>query len=714
MIRKELVANFKNNRVVIWLGAGTSISAGLPNWEGLINRLVEHFRNNDLLSDYENKKILTLNANKSCYPDIAEICKKASANDYYSVILDTFSPFPAKEDFKPPSYYYWFSQIGVRWIITTNFDKLAEDALKWDSFTWMDTDDFPNYHKNLRPIIFHIHGIYNKKNTLIHTRSEMERLSGKDGSLARNTLKNLFVNNTVLFIGYSFSDPVLIWIKQNILEEYNLDPDMYILQQNTRKKNKLLSTNINKFKFQYYTLEKDAPDPHMAGIQTWFNKLGKELGIYNNSSPWKEINKDFISYLSKPSIENRRRFYRGGACSWSLIKYGFTVRRELCDKVLDRINNPQSAIIAISEAAGEGKSTVLKQIGYAAYQLGYDVYEVIDYDEYLFEKLKHLKNKSVILLDNAQYYGNFANEMSVIRESNIPIFLILATRTIEWKAKLRDRGIEMNKLNCLTENESLDLSKLLISNKIVKNMNYEDLSKKLLDETNHFLLAAMWVVTHGKPLENILLHAVNSIAEMSNGETMLHALAYISTIESQINRGRSPLKCTQIFFSKLLSMNEYTARRLIDDLADEIRPSFQNNTVSTRHPLIAKLLCHVMMDGAVPLVSKKLVLQKIIITAGEMGREGYKYESDLLWQIPRSYGSDSNAMQDIDYYNMITSLFELSSKQNPYLSNIWDEWANIEWKVMGNSDNARKILQEGLKFNNNDSLLKYQLDNLIN
>jgi len=114
-------------------------------------------------------------------------------------------------------------QIPFRHYITTNYDTVLEHASyslsqSIESFCWNDREMLRKFFQNLNDprsqdtrYIFHIHGIYDKKDSIILTERDYMRLYFEE-ELAGKILWSIISSFKILFIGFSMSDLDLLSI----------------------------------------------------------------------------------------------------------------------------------------------------------------------------------------------------------------------------------------------------------------------------------------------------------------------------------------------------------------------------------------------------------------------------------------------------------------------------------------------------------------------
>ena len=208
----DLVTSFKQSKGGLFIGAGLSQSAGLPNWEGLLNDLialaeqVSYKPNKDFI---DSCKELVKQPPK--FLILAQELKDFLQDSFRKYIIEKYSdqcPPPTEDHIALIKYPYQF-------IITTNYDTLLENAFvkvhgkqaKVHSFK--DCPDIAYDLWNGRPFILKAHGDANKaQQGIILTENDYRQILFQEKGY-QSILQSLFTTKTILFIGSSLSDPEL-------------------------------------------------------------------------------------------------------------------------------------------------------------------------------------------------------------------------------------------------------------------------------------------------------------------------------------------------------------------------------------------------------------------------------------------------------------------------------------------------------------------------
>jgi len=190
-IPDELIASVARSDAVLFIGAGLSMGAGLPGWKELIAPLAdriglpEHLRG-DLLKvaqHYEGQR------------------GRHALISYIKEQTDT-SGKPTTENYRR------LLRLGIRTWVTTNFDDLAEQALREARMrfkTVVRDSDLP-YASADQLTLLKLHGDSEQPDTIVITQQDYSTYFRRFPRV-KEKLSGLLVEKTFLFVGYSISDP---------------------------------------------------------------------------------------------------------------------------------------------------------------------------------------------------------------------------------------------------------------------------------------------------------------------------------------------------------------------------------------------------------------------------------------------------------------------------------------------------------------------------
>ena len=187
-IPQELSQQMSKGNVVLFVGAGLSIGAGLPDWDTLIRPLAERigYKGDDQLKAaqfYENR-----------YGRHALI-------SYLRDKLDTTG-------IEPTENHDLLARLPIDTVFTTNFDDLLERAYRRAGRPVnlvVGATELPFWDES-RINLVKLHGTYDRPDSFIITERDYNTIYRRNALIVQQ-LNTLLATKTFLFIGYSVSDP---------------------------------------------------------------------------------------------------------------------------------------------------------------------------------------------------------------------------------------------------------------------------------------------------------------------------------------------------------------------------------------------------------------------------------------------------------------------------------------------------------------------------
>lgn len=267
-IASDLVAN----KTVFFVGAGFSRDLGYPGWGELLKQIISDHQLMDKIKESNLFYMLTENEHE----DYAKINDMMLNNligvdflrlaGYVDILLEEYANTNIRAeivnkivryehkrqilDDKYQSYKKLFQQIRpyISEIITTNYDTNLEHCL----------DSVSVIHRNLKSInrstkynpkenvkLYKIHGCITDENTQIVITEKGYQEFNMSNTYLFNKLYSTFMENNIVFIGYSLSDPNIRSLLKEIIDETkraNLDEKKKVYWINRDKVNEIDKT----------------------------------------------------------------------------------------------------------------------------------------------------------------------------------------------------------------------------------------------------------------------------------------------------------------------------------------------------------------------------------------------------------------------------------------------------------------------------------------
>ena len=440
-----LAEELEKGKLVVFVGAGVSKNSGLPEWEELIKDYAEYRG----IKEFTLKEYLTI-------PE--EVFERYGSLKYYEIAEKRFLG-----KYVPNSIHRILKKMKLTYIITTNYDTLIEDEIKNLQIVSKD-EDLP--YTNSNRMLIKMHGDFENKNIVLK-KSDYDNYE-KNFQLISTLVKGLFTTNTVLFIGYSYSDTnvqqIMNWIKEILKEETR---KAFLVEfTNEDNKEEENGEQINKISLKLlndnndevlYESKKERFNNNYEKTLTKFLsniynekenvRQEKNFEIYKNLNyltehNWKKLNK----YSEIRIDEDWKRILYTRLEFKDIEKYEEILFKSRIKKILQRINrNEKEILIPFSEKGITPKRKEQKNI--------------------LEEKIEVEEKCLKIICDYD--YKNFQNLVEEYKENNninqyVIVFGYLFFKKIN-KAKETIKSMIKEKENVNSKNEKLVWDNFILS-----------------------------------------------------------------------------------------------------------------------------------------------------------------------------------------------------------------------------------------------------------
>jgi len=199
--------------VVLWIGAGLSLYAGYPSGRELKDIIFDKLKE-------EEKQNIDKNASLPDFTEDIYLRRGEDKNFLIDVITNTFSV-----DAKSTEYHDKLAGIPhFKTIITTNYDKLIEDAYGNKAQKFLSSKDLVNID-NKKVHIFKAHGDFSALDSIVLTKSDYSNFFKEDkkNTTYWSNIKAKMSTSSVLFLGYNYEDSNITTIFDKIIEELSFD-----------------------------------------------------------------------------------------------------------------------------------------------------------------------------------------------------------------------------------------------------------------------------------------------------------------------------------------------------------------------------------------------------------------------------------------------------------------------------------------------------------
>jgi hypothetical protein len=210
-IPDDLRSAFKENKCGIFVGAGISQPAGLPDWSGMLKELIGCVRQ---LPNPEPQLMRDLNRllkDKSKQLTLASVLKEELGQDFFKYVEERF----AATNLNPTAAHKAIVALPARFLITTNYDRLLERAILEmtagrgdapNTYTYKQAGTIASCLHRDRFFILKAHGDAKEDpEGIILTEKDYRQVIHHEPGY-QSLLQTLFTTFTILFVGTSFTD----------------------------------------------------------------------------------------------------------------------------------------------------------------------------------------------------------------------------------------------------------------------------------------------------------------------------------------------------------------------------------------------------------------------------------------------------------------------------------------------------------------------------
>jgi len=222
-IPDTLIEAYAKRRCGVYVGAGLSQGAGLPSWEGLLTELIDSVEKNvPALRDHvpEYRKLA---GDTSKFLVLATELKEALLSNFEDYIADRFND----QTIAPTKNHEILTKLTeLRYIITTNYDALIEDAFvktkgrRIPVYNYRQVGSIQRHLFKQEFFVFKAHGdAMTVADGIILTEQDYRKLMFEHRAY-QTLLATMFTTTSIIFVGTSLVDPELKLLLQSIASAF--------------------------------------------------------------------------------------------------------------------------------------------------------------------------------------------------------------------------------------------------------------------------------------------------------------------------------------------------------------------------------------------------------------------------------------------------------------------------------------------------------------
>jgi formylglycine-generating enzyme required for sulfatase activity len=197
----------EKSQVVLFAGAGLSALAAppLPGWVALLEGLLDEARRQN--PEVNAQAILDLIVDGNLLPAAQALYDSLGEIAFVSYLRKKL----VESNPQPGPTHRLITEINLAAIVTTNYDALIENSFpsRIDVYTQGNESDLVRWPRRPKLAVFKIHGRLQPEEDLVLTRESYQKAKfARDAG--RDLLTHIFLSKTVVFVGFSLSDPDLL------------------------------------------------------------------------------------------------------------------------------------------------------------------------------------------------------------------------------------------------------------------------------------------------------------------------------------------------------------------------------------------------------------------------------------------------------------------------------------------------------------------------
>jgi len=248
-VPNELITKISQDRCICFVGAGLSIGAGLPDWSNTMRQMVAWCKSHNIELTDENE-INDLIADNDFLVLADTLIERMGDGRFRQFIAETFRG----KKLRPTETHKLLPQIPFAAVLTSNYDKLIEGAYASANdgelpltFTHLDTGELSGALQTNEFHILKTHGTVDRIESVILSGRQYRALLNNNNAY-KIYLQQILTQKTVLFLGFSLTDPDLLSVLTALRFDFKDDTAPHYALVDATKTN---SIKIERFRKDY-------------------------------------------------------------------------------------------------------------------------------------------------------------------------------------------------------------------------------------------------------------------------------------------------------------------------------------------------------------------------------------------------------------------------------------------------------------------------------
>lgn len=707
-IPSALIEEVKSSNASLFLGAGASLGATLPNGESpLTGRGLRDALSDRFLGGEEKSEPLDWVADLA----IAE-ADISTVQDYIAELYRGLEPSSAQELIA-----------AFRWqgLATTNYDCLVERIYeKVESpaqhVVPMISDDDRVADKLRSPgdiRLLKLHGCITRTHDetlpLILTVDQFNAFQSKRDRLF-GMLREWGSEHSIVFVGYGLRDADLRHLLAEMAEKLSSLPRHYIVKPNVspaeqnlwvRRGIGVLDGTLEEFLMALnvaippHTRELARSSSVEHPVMQRFVTRERMPPVVNDML---ENDAQYIHENLEPGPGSANRFYKGFDLGWYPILNGLDVQRDTTEGVLwDAIARREedrpttTELYVVKGEAGAGKTVILRRLAWRAATESdslclFALPLTTPSSEAIRELYRVTQNRIFLFVDTVT--DNVSNVRELIqgaRRYDIPLTIVATARINEWNVlctDLRDFLTEDYRVPYLSTKEIRELVVLLEENGALgarlQEMSFEQQVAAFEERAGRQLLVALYEATSGRPFEDILYDEYQNIHPQA-AKTLYLTICLMYRLSVPVRAGLIA-RVHDVSFTRFKEQFLGPLEHVVQVVNDQTSRDY---AYTARHPEIAQIIFNRVLRDR---------------------RDRYNEYISVMRYLNISYSSDEESFKKMTNAYTIRGLFsqredvlsifaaaEECAGENAYL---YQQMANYERIENGDLARAYELLQK--------------------
>lgn len=227
----NLIEELAYRRCVIFIGAGVSATAkngegqSPETWSVFLNNITSLMKHPSVQDKKFVEKMLAENNYLLALQTIYDLCDPGEYSNYLKEMY-------LRKGYEPSNVHKFIKELDSKIVITTNFDKLYENACSdlqgCMTFDYTQTKSIIGCIKSPESIIIKAHGSIDDTEKIVFTAQQYYGAQEKYPEFYR-LLSALFLTHTIVFLGYSLQDPDINLLLQFLHNTANTSCPHYLV-----------------------------------------------------------------------------------------------------------------------------------------------------------------------------------------------------------------------------------------------------------------------------------------------------------------------------------------------------------------------------------------------------------------------------------------------------------------------------------------------------